>query len=114
VETLATEAELGGNLGGAFSAVAVLGDTRLFVIVSDAFWSTAVKSYDLATGAVRLVDQGDGFVHADLAIQGARLLVADRTLAAPGIRLFDAATAAELTNAPISTGLPPFSMALIE
>ncbi len=40
--------------------------------------------------------------------------VADGTLARPGLRVFDAASGAELTDAPLDVGLPPFSVCLAD
>ena len=109
---IATEAELGGgDVGGLASA----GGRKLYVIAGG-FEANDVRVVDLQT------DPGSGQLSATaprglgldlpfipgLAVEGGgRLLVPDRSLEAPGLRLFDTAVDAELTTAPIDVGLPP-------
>lgn len=97
-----TEATLGGDLVD----VAATGAAR-HVIVADAGWVTRVKRYTPG-GAPVTVLTGQGYDHADIAGDGGfQLFVADRRLSAPGVRVVDAVSGAELTGSPIATGLPP-------
>lgn len=101
---VATEADLGGDV-----TRFVQRDDVLYVLVSDASFITSVRSWDLDTSTLTVLDTGNGYVHADLAVTAAgRLLVADRTVGAAGVRVFDTATGAELTAGATDTGLPPF------
>lgn len=102
---IVTEAALGGDL----LDFATTGPSRGFAVVSDAAFITSVRRYDPSTGGdVAVVLSGNGFVHAGLAHDGFGLLyVADRTLGAAGLRVFDAEAASELTAASRPTGLPP-------
>ncbi len=108
-----TEAALGGDLVGL--------DTDAhgrFVVVTDADWTTHVKTYQPGTpgepaGPISVVHAGTGYDHADLACDGDfQLFVASRELGHAGLRVFDTATGAELTTAPVSTGLPPALLAI--
>ena len=104
---LVTEQELGGDVVGAVST----GATSLHALVSDASFYTSLRRIDLTAGQVTLVDQGNDYVHADVVWDGDfQVFVADRTLGAAGVRVFDAVSGAELTSTPLSTGLPPFQI----
>jgi DNA-binding beta-propeller fold protein YncE len=90
-------------LGGDIVDLAVDGERR-FAVISDSSFTTAVVSYG---GGVTTVHQGAGYDHADIAVGGGLLYVADRRLGAAGIRVFDTISLAELTTGPVSCGLPP-------
>jgi hypothetical protein len=50
-----------------------------------------------------------------LALDGnQQILVPDRTLTAPGIRVYDAFTDTEVTTSPIDVGLPPSAVIVLE
>ena len=109
----ATEAELGGDLVGL--------DTDAhgrFVVVTDADWTTHVKTYQPGApgepaGPITVIHAGSGYDHADLACDGDfQLFIASRELGHAGVRVFDTATGAELTTAPVGTGLPPALLAI--
>ncbi len=106
----ATEADLGGDLVD----LDVDGDGRRLVVVADADWTTHVRRYPAPSapgspaGPASLIHSGTGYDHADLACDGDwQLFVASRELGHAGLRVFDTASGAELTSAPVGTGLPP-------
>ncbi len=102
------EAALGGDLACVASGPA----GRRHVVVSDANFTTAVKAYTVG-GAVTVVHQGVGFDHADIAYDGDfELFVADRRPGDAGVRVFDAASGAQLTSGPLATGMAPSSFIL--
>jgi len=96
-----TEAELGGDI----LAMAADGDDWL-TLVSDAAFVTSVRR--AGSGGVVVLDEGTGYVHADLWLSGGRLYLADRTTGASGLRVLDPVSGTELTAGPVGTGLPPF------
>jgi hypothetical protein len=109
---LSSEAELGGgDVGGLADA----GGRKLYVIAGG-FEANDVRVVDLS------IDPGTGRVSATaprglglslpfipgLAVDGGgQLVVPDRSLTAPGLRLFDTERDRELTTAAIDVGLPP-------
>ncbi len=103
-----TEQELGGDI----SAFTSTGDD-LHILISDASFITSLRRFDPASGAVTVLDTGNGYVHADLAWDGDfQLYLADRTVGASGLRVFDSNSGAELTSGALATGLPPFRFIL--
>ena len=108
-----TETQLGGDV----TALAMVDQEKGYAIVSDANFANFVKPVDLKSGAVGAALEGHshGFTP-DLAIDGGRLIVADRGTfdnpAAAGLLIYDVATEALLVG-PISTGLPPSSIAVM-
>jgi len=105
-----TEVELGGDLVD----LDIDGDGRRCVVVADSDWRTRVKSYlpgsapGEPAGPVTTLHSGTGYDHADLACDGDfQLFVADRRVSNPGLRVFDTVSGAQLTSAPVGTGLPP-------
>ena len=104
-----TEATLGGDLNAARLWV----DCSGYAIVNDATFRTKLVRFDRCSGQV--IDtphQSTGFDLADLEIDYARalVLVSDRDLATPGVRIFAAATGAPIAG-PIALGLPPGEIA---
>jgi hypothetical protein len=105
---LVTEQELGGDIL-AFTSTG----EDIHVLISDASFITSLRRFDTATGLVTVLDTGNGYVHADLAWDGDfQLFLADRTVGAAGLRVFDIVSGTELTAGPIATGLPPFMFVL--
>jgi len=105
---LVTEVELGGDLIGLMTT-----GSSLHVLISDASYVTSLRRYVPATGQMTVLDSSAGYDHADLAWDGGfQLYLADRSLGASGLRVFDLASGAELTTQVIPTGLPPFMFVL--
>lgn len=103
----------GAQLGGDVVDLALGSDGRRHAIVSDAQFRTSIRRYDPANGQVTVVAQASGYHYADVAWDGDfQLFLADRTLLAAGVRVYDAQSGAQLTAAPLATGLPPASFAL--
>jgi len=104
-----TEADLGGDINDVAVGTGPSGATRAFCVISDASFNTVLVSYE-RNGApqVTTVHQGTGFVLADAEVDDRdEVWLCDRTASAPGVRIFDALTRAQLTASPINTGLPP-------
>ncbi|MBI2506185.1 MAG: T9SS type A sorting domain-containing protein, partial [Candidatus Latescibacteria bacterium] len=108
-----TEAQLGGDV----TTLDMVDQEKGYAIVSDANFANFVKPVDLKLFIVGAALEGHshGFTP-DLAIDGNRLIVADRGAfdnpGAAGLLIYDAATGV-LSAGPISTGLPPSSIAVL-
>ena len=108
VSTEITESALGGDV----NSIAAFSATDGFAVVSDASFNTILKSYRRDLGTAQTMLASSGYYLADIAVNDrGELWVCDRNYAQPGIRVFDAASHAELTASPLSTGLPPFDLA---
>lgn len=109
---LVTEEELGGDVTGFAStddAVHVLSSA----LVGGSTFITSLRRWRPADDSLAVLDTGTGYVHADLVWDGGfQLFVADRTLGAAGLRVFDTNSGAELTAGPLATGLPPFQFVM--
>ena len=105
------------TLGGDITALALYTATRGYVIITDADFVNSVRPVDLASGTVGepLAGHSGGF-SPDLAVDGERLIVADRgTFSEPdkaGLLIYDAASG-ELIAGPISTVLPPYNISAL-
>jgi hypothetical protein len=105
------EVALGGNL----NSVAMSSDSRGYVVVSNANFANLVKGFDLVTKSVseNLSGISGGFVPS-LGVFGERLYVLDRGSfsdpASGGVKVYDVNTN-QLVAGPISTGLPPSTIA---
>ncbi|MDY0109536.1 MAG: hypothetical protein RBT60_06320 [Candidatus Krumholzibacteria bacterium] len=98
-----TEAQLGGDVVD----LAAGAGGRRHAVVSSATFATSLKAYTPG-GSVSLLHQSNGYHHADIAYDGGfQVFVADRRTGQTGIRVFDAVSGAQLTAAPVATGLPP-------
>lgn len=100
-----TEASLGGDVND----VSVFDAGHGYAVVSDASYNTQLKAYNRATHAVTSMPFSTvGFNIGDTEINDrGELWLCDRTPGNPGVRVFDAATGAQITLSPLSTGLPP-------
>lgn len=106
---VATGEELGGSVvdlamtgEGLFVTVNVPGEgDRLVRLDPEASGSAEVLAEGPSYSLVRVLDDGKG-----------HLLVADRSPAAPGLRVFDLESGLELLDGPVRTGLPPFDICL--
>jgi hypothetical protein len=104
-----TEATLGGDLNAARLWV----DCTGYAIVNDATFRTKLVRFDRCTGQVLSTPhQSLGFDLADVEIDYARdhVLVSDRDLVTPGVRVYAAATGT-LVAGPLALGLPPGEIA---
>lgn len=106
---LVDEAQLGGDV---LNFVPTGGDT-LLAITSSATFTTSLVRVLTGSGEVTVLMASSGYDLADLAWDGGfQLFVADRKSSAPGIRVFDSHSGAELTGNPVATTLPPFQFIL--
>jgi hypothetical protein len=105
------------ELGGSPIAAVVVGPNEGFAIVAEpvpGVHPTRVVAFDPAAGVVTRVladsrAEAEGFYHADLAVSGGTLVVADRTPGGARLRLFDRQTLEEAM--PIcARDHPPFSL----
>lgn len=105
------ERDLGGNL----SSFAISSSGKGFAIRSNDKWQTELVSVSLQDGKVGevlatspCVTQGACYSFFQVKADDAdRILLVDRDLNKPGVRIFSGSTGKELTTAPIDMGLPP-------
>jgi hypothetical protein len=113
---IVTEEQLGGDIVDAVLASESVG----FAVVgtdSAGAGRTRVVMFDPGSGEVtRVLEDAEAWNHMylELTPDHSRLWLAERRPSDPGIRIFDAATGDELTAAPLSTGLPPFTICFLE
>ncbi len=105
------------DLGGDLNRIALVDDERGFAIISDENFANYVIPFNLQSGQVSPALQGlSGGYIPDLAVDGNRLIVADQGSfsdpSSAGLKIFDAADHS-LLQGPISTGLPPVSIAVL-
>ena len=104
-------------LGGDVNSIAMADEDRGYAIISDENFANHVVPFDLATGDVgpRLEGLSTGFMQS-LVVDGDRLIVADPGTFSPpqgaGLVIFDTGTQEHVAG-PISTGLPPVSIAIL-
>jgi len=111
-----TEAQLGGDV---VDAVLASEDTGFAVVGLDSAGKgrTRVVVFDPSSGEVtRVIEEADAWnhMHLELTPDHSQLWLAERRPNDPGVRIFDAATGDELTDGPISTGLPPFAICFVD
>jgi hypothetical protein len=109
-----TEAALGGEIND--FVLPVLGRAHAVVSVSSPSWEAFVIAFDWETGAkIEDVWRPGGFNVTDVEVHaGAReLFVSDRTYTAPGVRVFDAVSGAQLAAGPLDVGLPPSGLLVV-
>lgn len=104
-------------LGGDLNAIALVDGERGFAIVSDETFANYVRPFNLLKGSVGPALEGlSGGYLPDIAVDGDRLIVADQgSFADPssaGLKVFDV-DSGQLVQGPISTGLPPVSIAVL-
>ncbi len=99
------------DLGGDITSMVLVGPNRGYAVVADENFANSVRPFELSSGAVEApLDHISGGFIPNLAIDGDRLIVADRGSfadpAAAGLKFYDAASGAFL-HGPVDTGLPP-------
>jgi hypothetical protein len=110
-----TEATMGGDI----TAFVIVSRTKGFASVSDATFANALVTFDPSSG--QRLDRLVGLLNASmahLAINSRNevyVAVIDTTIAASGLRIFDAVTDAEITPTPLNVGqFPPVFTVFIE
>ncbi len=105
-----TERQLGGNI----TDFVIVSATKGYALLLDDSLRNELVAFDPSRGVVtRRMFASEQYLSAiELAPDGT-LWLADRTLGASGIRIFDTTTDRQRTRAPIPTGLPPFAMAFL-
>jgi hypothetical protein len=103
------------QLGGDILDFALLGSNIGWAIRSNASFQTELVQFDPTTGTVTQVAlTSAGFDLSDIEISNdARLFVSDRNPANPGVRIYNPESGALLAG-PLSTGLPPFDITLLD
>jgi cysteine-rich repeat protein len=106
-----TETALGGNI----TDFVVVGARHAYALLFRANGENALVRFDPVAGTVTrtLVSSRDFLVDLELDPSGTLLLLTDRTLLRPGMRLFRVADDSEVTAVPIDTGLPPFDVVFL-
>lgn len=107
-----TEATLGGDLNG----VRLWTDCSGYAIVNDTSFRTKLVRFDWCNGTASAPCwQSAGFDLCDVEIDWVRghVLVSDRDLLTPGVRVFAAGSCAPVTAGPVDLGLPPCDIAVI-
>lgn len=103
---LVTEADLGGNAGG----LAIRSGDKGYVVVGS--WPDyVVKPFDPGTGAIGEALPGPSEVSTMAIGPSGSLYVLDRSQETPGVYVYNAKD--QLTAGPISTGLPPNTIAFV-
>jgi FlgD Ig-like domain len=107
-----TESALGGDL----NAVRLWTDCTGYAIVNDASFRTKLVRFDRCGGtALGTSWQSAGFDLCDVEIdfERAHVLITDRDLVTPGVRIFAAGSGNQITTSPIDFGLPPCELVLV-
>ncbi len=101
------------TLGGSLNKTLCIAETKCYAIIGvagDNGSNTHIVTFNPNTGQTTgTLLQGAGWVYGNIAItpDNTELWIADRTADNAGIRIFDTATDAEKTPAPVGVGLPP-------
>jgi hypothetical protein len=107
-----TESALGGDL----SAVRLWSDCSGYAVLNDASFNTKLTRFDWCSGSVWqdcLTTSGFRISDLEIAVDGT-IVITDRDLATPGVRVFQAPGCAEITTSTLGFGLPPQDIALVE
>jgi hypothetical protein len=101
-------------LGGDINDFAIVSDQLGYAIVGALDFTTSLVRFNPSAGMVTgIVIEGAEFV-ADIELNDrGELYVLDRTFTNPGVRVFRADDATEITTAPINIGLPPFQVVFL-
>ena len=105
------------DLGGDITSMVLVNQNRGYAVVADENFANSVRPLDLSSGTVGapLENISGGYI-ASLAVDGDRLIVADRGSfadpASAGLKFYDATTGA-FRRGPIDTGLPPANIVVL-
>jgi len=98
------------SLGGTVTVVAPYSATRAFAVVADEDFRNRLVAFSPATGEILDTLREAPSYFPDVAVNDrGEVWLADRTLSAPGIRIFDAESGRAVAG-PIDVGLPPFNI----
>lgn len=102
------------ELGGDILAFHVVDAHNGFAVISDAAFNACLVAFDPSSGILEeTIFCTEGFnISQHLIAHEGLLFAGDKTLTAPGLRVFDVETRDEIAG-PISVGLPPDAMALL-
>jgi len=102
------------DLGGSVTDFVIVSGTKGYAIVLDAALHNLLVAFDPSHQQPprRLLTRTEFLPDIALAPDG-MLWLADRTLTAPGIRIFSPSDDRELTARPIDVGLPPFALGFV-
>ncbi|MCP4600047.1 MAG: LIC_13355 family lipoprotein [Proteobacteria bacterium] len=107
------------ELGGDIIDAVIVSKSKGFAIVEQGKGTdvaTRVVSFDPSRGKKLkdvITSEEWAYSSMELTPNNKELWLADRTRTAPGIRIFDTESDAELTEAPIDVGLPPFTLCFV-
>jgi len=102
--------------GGDAYEIALINDSKGYVVVLDSSFNTSMVSFDPLSGTqLATILALEGTLISDLAVNADKqVYVTYRDSSSPGIRILDGNTDIELTSTPINTGLLPFEVVILE
>jgi hypothetical protein len=102
------------TLGGNVLDFLLLSPTKGYAILQEADLRNRLAAFDPSGASPpRTLFSRDAYLPDVVLGPDGLLWLADQTLSAPGIHLFDPATDAEVVKHPLSLGLPPFSIGFV-
>jgi len=104
-----TEDDLGGNV----TDFVLVSPTKAYAVLGTDALKNVLVTFDPTTRAVRRLLTTDQYLPDIALAPDGTLWLADQSLPAPGIRIFDPTDDRQLTARAIAVGLPPFSMAFV-
>ena len=105
------------DLGGDITSMVLVNQNRGYAVVADENFANSVRPFELSSGTVGVpLENISGGYIASLAVDGDRLIVADRGSFddpdSAGLKFYDATSGAFLRG-PIDTGLPPANIVVL-
>ncbi len=102
-------------LGGDINHLAVVSSTQAYALVSDVTFQNHLVKFNPQTGVVDPPMLSTFNWIADMVLDSSGYLyLADRDFTNPGVQIWDTATDTEIATSPISTGLPPYWLAVVQ
>jgi DNA-binding beta-propeller fold protein YncE len=106
---IATEADLGGSV----TAVAPYSADRAFAVVANADFRNSLVAFSPTSGKrLETLRSADSFFPTVMVNDRGEVWLADRSVRAPGIRIFDADSGHAVAG-PLDVGLPPFDILFV-